>query len=137
MDTKTIKYKDHTIQFHIYPDGIADSMGQDEFILVRNKLGSLDTKFVGDLVKGDYYCQRIPAPIPPRNGDEILKYIAKNGLSFNYLLDEDKHSSEYYKALEVTKKSVLGIKDDVVCMVEYNENCIRTAIEPLMDMEEL
>jgi hypothetical protein len=130
-------HKENTIPFYIYPDGIADSMGQDEFILVRNKLGSLDTKFVGDLVKGDYYCQRIPAPIPPRNGDDILKYIAKSGLSFNYLLDEDKHSSEYYKALEVTKKSVLGIKDDVICMVEYNENCIRTAIEPLMDMEEL
>tara|TARA_R100000406_G_C3112518_1_gene124739 strand:- start:293 stop:688 length:396 start_codon:yes stop_codon:yes gene_type:complete len=130
-------HKENTIPFYIYPDGIADSMGQDEFILVRNKLGSLDTKFVGDLVKGDYYCQRIPAPIPPRNGDDILKYIAKRGLSFNYLPDEDKHSSEFYKALEVTKKSVLGIKDDVICMVEYNENCIRTAIEPLMDMEEL
>ena len=129
--------KQYRHQFYTYPEGIADSMGQDEFILVRNKLGSLDTKFVGDLVKGDYYCQRIPAPIPPRNGDDILKYIAKSGLSFNYLLDEDKHSSEYYKALEVTKKSVLGIKDDVICMVEYNENCIRTAIEPLMDMEEL
>jgi hypothetical protein len=129
--------KENTIPFYIYPDGIADSMGQDEFILVRNKLGSLDTKFVGDLVKGDYYCQRIPAPIPPRNADDILKYIAKSGLSFNYLLDDDEHSSEYYKALEVTKKSVLGIKDDVICMVEYDENCIRTAIEPLMDMEEL
>ena len=85
-------HKENTIPFYIYPDGIADSMGQDEFILVRNKLGSLDTKFVGDLVKGDYYCQRIPAPIPPRNGDDILKYIAKSGLSFNYLPDEDKHS---------------------------------------------
>ena len=135
MDQKTIKYKDHTIQFHIYPDGIADSMGQDEFILVRNKLGSLDTKFVGDLLKGDYYCQRIPAPIPPRNADDILKYIAKNGLSFNYLLDEDKHSSEYYKALEVSKITSNGY--EVVCMVDYNDNCIRTAIEPLMDMEEL
>ena len=135
MDTETIKYKNHTIQFHIYPDGIADSMGQDEFILVRNKLGSLDTKFVGDLVKGDYYCQRIPAPIPPRNADDILKYIAKSGLSFNYLLDEDKHSSEYYKALEVSKITCDGF--EVVCMVDYNDNCIRTAIEPLMDMEEL
>ena len=135
MDTKTIKYKDHTIQFHIYPDGIADSMGQDEFVLVRNKLGSLDTKFVGDLVPGDYYCQRIPAPIPPRNADDILKYIAKSGLSFNYLLDEDKHSSEYYKALEVSKITSNGY--EVVCMVDYNDNCIRTAIEPLMDMEEL
>ena len=127
--------KENTIPFYIYPDGIADSMGQDEFILVRNKLGSLDTKFVGDLVKGDYYCQRIPAPIPPRNADDILKYIAKNGLSFNYLLDEDKHSSEYYKALEVSKITSNGY--EVVCMVEYNENCIRDAIEPLMDMEEL
>ena len=123
------------IPFYIYPDGIADSMGQDEFILVRNKLGSLDTKFVGDLVKGDYYCQRIPAPIPPRNGDDILQYIAKNGLSFNYLLDEDKHSSEYFKAIEVVKKADFG--DDVVCIVDYSENCIREAIEPLMDMEEL
>lgn len=123
------------IPFYIYPDGIADSMGQDEFILVRNKLGSLDTKFVGDLVKGDYYCLRIPAPIPPRNGDDILQYIAKNGLSFNYLLDEDKHSSEYFKAIEVVKKADFG--DDVVCIVDYSENCIREAIEPLMDMEEL
>ena len=129
--------KQYTHQFYTYPEGIADSMGQDEFVLVRNKLGSLDTKFVGDLVPGDYYCQRIPAPIPPRNADDILQYIAKNGLSFNYLLDEDKHSSEYYKAVEVTKKSCLGISDDVVCMVDYSENCIREAIEPLMDMEEL
>ena len=127
--------QNNKIPFYIYPDGIADSMGQDEFILVRNKLGSLDTKFVGDLVKGDYYCQRIPAPIPPRNGDDILQYIAKNGLSFNYLLDEDDHSSEYYKALEVTKVTCDGL--DVVCIVDYDDNCIRTAIEPLMDMEEL
>ena len=66
--------QNNKIPFYIYPDGIADSMGQDEFILVRNKLGSLDTKFVGDLVKGDYYCQRIPAPIPPpdRDWDEFI-----------------------------------------------------------------
>ena len=127
--------QNNKITFYIYPDGIADSMGQDEFILVRNKLGSLDTKFVGDLVKGDYYCQRIPAPIPPRNGDDILQYIAKNGLSFNYLLDEDKHSSEYYKAVEVIKKTDFG--DDIVCIVDHSDNCIRDAIEPLMDMEEL
>jgi hypothetical protein len=32
--------KQNQIQFYIYPDGIADSMGQDELVLVRNKLGS-------------------------------------------------------------------------------------------------
>ena len=56
--------KQDTIQFYIYPLGIADSLGQDDFVLVRNKLGSLDTKFVSDLVEGDYYCKRIPKPLP-------------------------------------------------------------------------
>jgi len=121
----------NTITFYTYPEGIAESMGQDEFVLVRNALGSLDTKFVGDLVLGDYYCERIPQPLPPRNADDILKYIANNGLSFNYLLDDDKHSSEYYKAVEVHRDG------DILCMVEYNNNCIRNAIEPLMDMDEL
>lgn len=121
----------NTIKFYTYPDGIAESMGQDEYVLVRNSLGSLDTKFVGDLVNGDYYCQRIPEPLPPRNADDILKYIANNGLTFNYILDEDKYSSEYYKAIEVCRDG------DVLCMVEYNNNCIRNAVEPLMDMDEL
>lgn len=132
MDTETIRYKDHTIQFHIYPDGIADSMGQDEFILVRNKLGSLDTKFVGDLVKGDYYCQRIPAPIPPRNADDILKYIVKNELSFNWIYKDAGRGEGWARLLEI-----VGRNDEPIVQVDVTDNCIRTAIEPLMDMEEL
>jgi hypothetical protein len=116
-----------TIQFYTYPQGIADSMGQDEFVLVRNKLGSLDTKFVGDLVEGDYYCQRIPAPLPPRSADDILKYIADNQLGFCYAVDED----GIPRMIEVYKGG------DILCSSEYNDNCIRNAIEPLMEMEEL
>ena len=69
--------EDNTIQFYIYPDGFADSMGSDELVLVRNKLGSVDSKFVSDLVQGDYYCKRIPAPLPPRTPKMYLTTSTK------------------------------------------------------------
>ena len=123
----------NSIKFYIYPDGIADSMGQDEFILVRNALGSLDTKFVGDLVNGDYYCERIPAPLPPRSGDDILKYILKKELCFNWIYaDERMRGDGWARTLEVTN----GYGEPIV-QVDVCDNCIRNAIEPLMDMEEL
>ena len=124
--------KQDTIQFYSYPEGIADSMGQDEFVLVRNALGSLDTKFVGDLVEGDYYCQRIPEPMPPRNADDILKYIVKNELSFNWILKDAGRGEGWARILEV-----VGRNDEPIVQVDVTDNCIRTAIEPLMDMEEL
>ena len=122
----------NSIKFYIYPDGIADSMGQDEFILVRNALGSLDTKFVGDLVHGDYYCERIPAPLPPRSGDDILKYILKNELSFNWIYSDAGRGEGWARLLEVVKSN-----GEPVAQVDVCDNCIRNAIEPLMDMEEL
>ena len=124
--------EDNTIQFYIYPDGFADSSGSDDLVLVRNKLGSLDTKFVGDLIKNDYYCQRIPPPLPQRNAEDILKYIYDNKLSFNWLkLDTDKDESCTY-LLEV-----LGEGGDILLQVGCEDNCIRKAIEPLMDDTEL
>lgn len=117
----------NSITFYTYPDGIANSLGQDEFVLVRNRLGSLDTKFVGDLVQGDYYCQRIPAPLPPRSAEDILKYIAKNQLAFCWLKDGEGNC----EMLEVYQYG------DLICSSEYNDNCIRNIIEPLMEMEEL
>jgi len=119
----------NTIKFYIYPDGIADSMGQDEFILVRNAFGSVDTKFVGDLVDGDYYCEKIPAPLPPRNADDILRYIAENEITFNYFKDETKNTI----MVEALKNGA------IVCQLAYEEpkTVIRELIEPIMDMEEL
>ena len=119
--------KQDTITFYIYPDGIADSMGSDELVLVRNKLGSLDTKFVGDLIQNDYYCQRIPAPLPPRNAEDILRFIIENELTLTYVKDR-------------TDKTVMleiGRGSNILCSTEYAEDCIRKAIEPLMDEEEL
>ena len=78
----------NTVTFYTYPEGIADTMGQDEIVLVRNSLGSLDNKFVGDLVQGDYYCERIPRPLPPRSADDILHYMVKKGISMNYIKDD-------------------------------------------------
>jgi hypothetical protein len=124
--------KQDTIQFYSYPEGIADSMGQDEFVLVRNALGSLDTKFVGDLIPGDYYCQRIPEPMPPRNADDILKYIVKNELSFNWIYNDAGRGEGWARLLEV-----VGRNNEPIVQVDVTDNCIRTAIEPLMDMEEL
>ena len=119
--------KQDTIQFYIYPDGIADSMGSDELVLVRNKLGSLDTKFVGDLIQNDYYCQRIPAPLPPRNAEDILRFIIENELTLTYVKDR----------LDKTVMLEVGRGSNILCSTEYGEDCIRRAIEPLMDMEEL
>mgnify|MGYP001160146084 FL=1 len=124
--------KQDTIQFYIYPLGIADSLGQDDFVLVRNKLGSLDTKFVSDLVEGDYYCKRIPKPLPPRNAEDILKYIADNCLTFKYLFsEEDEYGYERCKAIELYQDN------EPISMTNYSENCIREAVEPIMDMDEL
>ena len=119
--------KQDTIQFYIYPLGIADSLGQDDFVLVRNKLGSVDSKFVSDLVQGDYYCERIPAPLPPRNAEDILRFIVENELTLTYVKDR-------------TDKTVMleiGRGSNIICSTEYGEDCIRKAIEPLMDLEEL
>lgn len=124
--------EDNTIQFYIYPDGFAESMGSDELVLVRNKLGSVDSKFVSDLVQGDYYCKRIPAPLPPRNAKDVLDYIYEKKLSFNWLkLDTDKDESWTY-LLEV-----IGEGGDILVQVGCEDNCIRKALEPLMDLEEL
>ena len=119
--------KQDTIQFYIYPLGIADSLGQDDFVLVRNKLGSVDSKFVSDLVQGDYYCKRIPAPLPPRNANDMLRFIEENELTLTYVKDR-------------TDKTVMlevGRGSNIICSTEYGEDCIRKAIEPLMDLEEL
>jgi len=119
--------EDNTIQFYIYPDGFAESMGSDELVLVRNKLGSVDSKFVSDLVEGDYYCKRIPAPLPPRNANDMLRFIEENELTLTYVKDR-------------TDKTVMlevGRGSNILCSTEYAEDCIRKAIEPLMDMEEL
>jgi len=124
--------QDNTIKFYIYPDGIADSMGSDELVLVRNKLGSLDTKFVGDLIKNDYYCQRIPAPLPPRNAEDILKYIYDNKLSFNWLQLDAGRGEGWTYLLEI-----VGERGDILAQVGCEDNCIRKALETLMDLEEL
>ena len=116
-----------TVQFWSYPDGIAKTLGQDDFVLVRNKLGSLDTKFVADLIPNDYYCQRIPEPLPQRNADDILRFITENELTLTYVKDR-------------TDKTVMlevGRGSNILCSTEYGEDCIRKAIEPLMDLEEL
>ena len=119
--------QDNTITLYVYPDGIADSMGSDELVLVRNKLGSLDTKFVGDLIQNDYYCQRIPAPLPPRNAEDILRFIVENELTLTYVKDR----------LDKTVMLEVGRGSNILCSTEYAEDCIRKAIEPLMDEEEL
>jgi len=121
--------QDNIITFYIYPDGIADSMGSDELVLVRNKLGSVDSKFVSDLVQGDYYCKRIPAPLPPRNAEDVLQFISDMKLSINYLMTED--DDPICKAIEI------HLDGDILMCMDYGEDCIRKAVEPLMDLEEL
>jgi len=119
----------NSVDFYIYPLGPADSMGQEEIILVRTDFGNIENKYVGDLIEGDYYTPRIPAPLPPRNGDDILKFIAANRLSFNYIKDEN----DSILLVEVVKDGLIQSQ------IEYKEEatCIREAIEPLMDWEEL
>lgn len=121
--------KQNQIQFYIYPDGIADSMGQDELVLVRNKLGSVDIEFVSNLVQGDYYAEKIPAPLPQRNAEDILRFISSKKLSINYLMTED--DDPICVAIEVDRDG------DILVSMDYSDDCIRKAIEPLMDEEEL
>jgi len=105
-------------------------MGQDEIVLVRDSLGSLNNTYVGDLIKGDYYCKRIPSPLPPRSADEILEYMAKNGIQINYISDDETHDIVLVEAV----KGQL-----VLCQMAFNDakTAIRDVIEPIMDMEEL
>ena len=112
--------KQDTIQFYIYPDGIADSMGSDELVLVRNKLGSVDSKFVSDLIQGDYYCERIPAPLPPRNAEDILRFIIENELTLTYVKDR-------------TDKTVMleiGRGSNIICSTEYAEDVFVKLLNP-------
>jgi hypothetical protein len=121
--------KSNSVDFHIYPKGPADSMGQEEIVLVRTDFGNIENKYVGDLIQGDYYTPRIPAPFPPRNGDDILKFIAAHKLSFNYVKDENGSTL----LVEVMKDGLIQSQ------VSHGDEstCIREAIEPLMDWEEL
>ena len=121
--------KQNQIQFYIYPDGIADSMGQDELVLVRNKLGSVDIEFVSNLVQGDYYAEKIPAPLPQRNAEDILRFISSKKLSINYLMTED--DDPICVAIEIDRDG------DILVSMDYSDDCISKAIEPLMDEEEL
>ena len=121
-----------TVQFWSYPDGIAKTLGQDDFVLVRNKLGSLDTKFVADLIPNDYYCQRIPEPLPQRNAEDILKYIYDNKLSFNWLQLDAGRGEGWTYLLEIVEQN-----GNILAQVGCEDKCIRRAIEPLMDLEEL
>jgi hypothetical protein len=111
----------NTVTFYTYPEGIADTMGQDEIVLVRNSLG--------DLIDGDYYCERIPAPLPPRDAESILEYIAKNRIYFHYIKDQ----SGNVVLIEAMKDGV------ILCQTSYTESkgIIRFLVEPIMDMEEL
>ena len=124
--------EDNTIQFYIYPDGFADSIGSDDLVLVRNKLGSVDSKFVSDLVQGDYYCKRIPAPLPPRNAEDVLDYIFEKKLSFNWLQIDAGRGEGWTYLLEIVEQN-----GNILAQVGCEDKCIRRAIEPLMDMEEL
>ena len=119
--------KQNQIQFYIYPDGPADSMGQDELVLVAGPLGLIDTKFVGDLIPNDYYCERISKPLPQRNAEDIVRFITENELTLTYVKDRTNRTV----MLEVGRGS------NILCSTEYSEDCIRKAIEPLMDEEEL
>ena len=78
------------------------------------------------------YCKRIPKPLPPRNAEDILKYIADNCLTFKYLFsEEDEYGYERCKAIELYQDN------EPISMTNYSENCIREAVEPIMDMDEL
>lgn len=121
--------KQNNIKFYTYPGGPAESMGQDEIVLHQNSIGGLDNKYVGDLFEGDLYSMRELDPLPPRNADDILHYIAKNKISFNYLKDE----MGRVVAFEAHKDGL------IICQMEYLKlkTIIRNVIEPVMDMEEL
>ena len=94
--------KTQKMRFYIYPDGPADTMGQSEFVLVKDRLGCTNATFVGDLVKGD-----VMPDLSSGFSDPIMIEIVKNG--------------------------------EILVSVGYydGENCIREAVVPLMDMDEL
>lgn len=125
--------KTQKMQFYTYPDGPADTMGQSEFVLVKDRLGCTTATFVGDLVKGDFYSLKPINPIPPRDANKILAYIAKNQLSINYVMPDLSSGFSDPIMIEIVKNG------EILVSVGYydGENCIREAVVPLMDMDEL
>ena len=117
----------------MYPDGYADKLPISEFVWVRANNGDITNKRVDELVKGDFYAERVPSPLPPRGADEILEFMAKWCLGIRYVRDPEFPGSEPIK-IEVIDKNNLEI-----CSYPYanTRTCIRDAIEPIMDNEEL
>ena len=117
----------------MYPDGYADKLPISEFVWVRATNGDITNKRVDELVKGDFYAERVPSPLPPRGADEILEFMAKWCLGIRYVRDPEFPGSEPIK-IEVIDKNNLEI-----CSYPYanTRTCIRDAIEPIMDNEEL
>jgi hypothetical protein len=132
MDRGLLIMKNNTT-FYMYPDGYADKLPISEFVWVRANNGDITNKRVDELVKGDFYAERVPSPLPPRGADEILEFMAKWCLGIRYVRDPEFPGSEPIK-IEVIDKNNLEI-----CSYPYanTKTCIRDAIEPIMDNEEL
>jgi len=120
-------------QFYVYPDGYADKMPISEFVWVRAQNGDITNKRVDELVKGDFYAERVPSPLPPRSADEILEFMAKWCLGIRYVRDPEFPGSEPIKIVVIDKNNL------EICSYPYvnTKTCIRDAIEPIMDNEEL
>ena len=106
---------------YIYPDGPADMMNQDEMVTKITETGNVAI-FADDLIEGDKYFKIYHLEQPRRKARDILNFIESHRLEIGYFED------------------MLVLSVDGEPMVETalrEQGDLRTAVEALMDYEEL
>ena len=119
------------IKLYTYPDGVADSLAQDEIVMKKTPWGSFTDCYVANLVDGDVYDPRIKEELPPRKAEEVFKYLAQKEMTFEWIRDVD------FK-LEAVHIWIKGLEP--VVKYPFHDDAyttLREAVEYIMDMEEL
>lgn len=110
---------------YIYPDGPADMMNQDEMVTKITDTGNVAV-FADDLIDGDKYFKIYHLETPRRKSKEILSYIESQQIGISYL----NHNGRTILILSINGQPIVET-------VLHEEGDLRTAIEALMDYEEL
>jgi hypothetical protein len=106
---------------YIYPDGPADMMNQDEMVTKVTETGNVAV-FADDLIEGDKYFKIYHLEPPRRKARDVLDFIESNRIEISYF--------ENMLVLSVDR-------NPMVETVLLEPGDLRTAVEALMDYEEL
>ena len=123
------------ITLHTVPSSVHDRLAQDTIVSRLQPNGRFTDTYVGDLVEGDQFF--VPEKeLPPRDGDDILNWIGKNQVEWEFDKGFPHLDPEEPHKVIIT---VRGLQELV--RHEYVDDdhagALRDALEFAMDQEEL